>query len=326
MTSIRDVAKRAEVGATTVSRYLNENGYVSEESRNKIKEAIKELDYTPNELARNLYRKKSGIVAVLVPDSAHPFFSEFVCHTEMELYKYGYKTMLCNTIRENDREREFLDMLKRQMVDGIITGVHTLKDVEKYAGINRPIVALDRYLSERIPIVAVDHKRGGALAAHKLIDKGCKKVMQFQGNLDVNTPSHDRHFEFTRIMKEHGITLIAYTMAWNRFDRNYYEKIVYEAFQEYPDVDGVFGTDLIAANYLKIALQQGMRVPEDLKIIAYDGTYITNITQPKLTTIVQPIERLAQETAKLMVKRIKGKEYKDKKVMLNIILKEGQTT
>ncbi len=326
MASIRDVARRAEVGATTVSRYLNDTGYVSEEAREKIRKAIEELDYTPNELARNLYHKKSGIVAVLVPDSAHPFFSEYVRYVEAELHEYGYKTMLCNTIRETDRERQFLDMLKRQMVDGIITGVHTLKDVEKYAGMNRPIVALDRYLSERIPIVAVDHKRGGALAAQKLIDKGCKKVLQFQGHLDVNTPAHERHFEFTRIMEEHGIESISYTMAWNRFDSNYYQELAYQAFQEYPDVDGVFGTDLVAAYYLKVALQQGLKVPDDLKIIAYDGTYIASITEPQLTTIAQPIEKLAKETARLLVSRIQGKEYKNEKVMLNVILREGKTT
>ena len=164
MASIRDVAKRAGVGVGTVSRLLNESGYVSGETRAKIEDAMKELDYTPNELARNLYHKKTGIIAVLVPNVSNPFFAEFVDYVEAELYQLGYKMMLCNTAKTHNAELEYLDMLNRHIVDGIITGVHSL-DVEEYKKIHKPIVALDRYLGEDIPVVAVDHKEGGRLAA-----------------------------------------------------------------------------------------------------------------------------------------------------------------
>ena len=95
MASIRDVAKKANVGAATVSRVLNNSGYVSEETRQKIEDAMKELNYTPNELARQLFHKKTGIVAVIVPTVGHPFFSDFVDKIEEELYKKGYKRGKC---------------------------------------------------------------------------------------------------------------------------------------------------------------------------------------------------------------------------------------
>ena len=145
MASIRDVAKEAGVGVGTVSRFLNGSGYVSEDTSVKIEEAMKKLDYTPNELARNLYHKKSGIIAVLVPNVSNPFFAEFVDYVEQELYDAGFKMMLCNTEKESNAELEYLDMLNRHIVDGIITGVHSL-DVEEYRKIHKPIVALDRYL------------------------------------------------------------------------------------------------------------------------------------------------------------------------------------
>ena len=94
MASIRDVAKEAGVGVGTVSRFLNDSGYVSEEARQKIEDAMKKLDYIPNELARNLYHKKTGIIAVLVPNVSNPFFSEFVDYAEAELYRYEFKMML----------------------------------------------------------------------------------------------------------------------------------------------------------------------------------------------------------------------------------------
>ena len=103
MAGIRDVAKLAGVGVATVSRVLNESGYVSEETRKKILDAMEELDYIPNELARQLYHKKSGIIAVLMPDVSHPFFSELVKNIETMLYEHGYKTMLCDTFKEKNK-------------------------------------------------------------------------------------------------------------------------------------------------------------------------------------------------------------------------------
>ena len=200
MASIRDVAKEAGVGVGTVSRFLNDSGYVSEDTSIKIEEAMKKLDYTPNELARNLYHKKSGIIAVLVPNVSNPFFAEFVDYVEQGLYDAGFKMMLCNTEKESNAELEYLDMLNRHIVDGIITGVHSL-DVEEYRKIHKPIVALDRYLGEDIPVVAVDHKEGGRLAAETLIANGCKKVLHFTGDTKVESPYHERHYEFERIMK-----------------------------------------------------------------------------------------------------------------------------
>ena len=130
MASIRDVARKAGVGVGTVSRVLNGTGYVSADTRKKIESAIEELQYKPNELARNLFRNKTGIVGILVPDVDHPFFSSYVRQTEAALYEMGYKTLIGNTIGISNREREFLDMLDRNMVDGIITGSHTLEGDE----------------------------------------------------------------------------------------------------------------------------------------------------------------------------------------------------
>ena len=124
MASIRDVARRAGLGVGTVSRVINGNGYVSADTKKKIEKAIEELEYTPNELARNLFRNKTGIVGILVPDVDHPFFSSYVRQTEAALYEVGYKTLISSTIGVSNREEEFLDMLDRNMVDGISAFLH----------------------------------------------------------------------------------------------------------------------------------------------------------------------------------------------------------
>ena len=327
MASIKDVAQKAGVGVGTVSRVLNNSGYVSEDTREKIEQAMNELQYTPNELARNLFHKKSGIIAILVPSVEVPFFAELVHNIEEELYKQGFKIMLCNTDKEHNAESEYLDMLNRHIVDGVITGVHSL-DVEEYKKIKKPIVALDRYLGENIPLVTVDHKEGGRIAAETLIANGCKKVVHFRGSIAVESPYHDRHYEFARIMKEHNVECYDYELAWNRFDLEYYEEAVKDLFQKIGDweFDGVFGCDCVAIECMNEVIRRHRKVPKDVKCIAYDGTYMTQMVEPSVTAIVQPTENLARESAKLICDLVNGKPHKNKQVVLNVSLRKGKTT
>ncbi len=325
MASIRDVAKEAGVGVGTVSRFLNDSGYVSEEARVKIEGAMKKLDYTPNELARHLYHKKTGIIAVLVPSVSNPFFSEFVDYAEAELYRYGFKMMLCNTEKESNAELEYLDMLRRHIVDGVIAGVHTL-DVEMYRKIQKPIVALDRYLGENIPVVSVDHKKGGRLAAEALIANGCKKILHFKGGTEVESPYLERHYEFERVMKEHNISTTCYELEWNRFDFGYYRKAVKDVFSKGFEFDGVFGGDGPAIECMNEAIRSHRKVPGDVKFVSYDGTYITEMVEPRMTAVVQPIEDLAKESVRLIHRLTGGRVYQDKNVVLEVELRKGDTT
>ena len=155
MASIRDVAQKAGVGVGTVSRVINGSGYVAEDTRKKIESAIRELEYTPNELARNLFKNRTGIIGVLVPDLDHPFFSAFARETEIALYKAGYKVMICNTIGSSNRELDYLNMLDRNMVDGIITG--SLANV--YGLVGNGIIKLNRETS--VFMIRYMHLPGG---------------------------------------------------------------------------------------------------------------------------------------------------------------------
>lgn len=325
MAGIKDVAKRAGVGVGTVSRMLNDSGYVAEETREKIEVAMRELNYTPNELARNLYHKRSGIIAVLVPNVSNPFFTEFVDYAEAELYEAGYKMMICNTVKERNAELEYLDMLNRHIVDGVITGVHSL-DVEEYRKIHKPIVALDRYLGEHIPVVAVNHKEGGRLAAETLIRNGCKKVLHFMGSRAVESPYHERHYEFERIMKANHIKTYTYELEWNRFDSEYHREAVRDVFSKGIEFDGVFGADGLAIECMNESIRRHLKVPRDVKFVAYDGTFITELVEPQMTSIVQPIEGLAKESVRLLRNLIGGKEYNNKEVVLGVLLRKGNTT
>lgn len=338
MPTIQDVARRAGVGAATVSRVLSGNGYVKSETRERIQRAIEELNYTPNEMARNLFYQKSGIVAVIVPELAHPFVAELVSAMEAALCRAGYQTMVCNTFYEKNYEQRYLDMLKRRMVDGIIFAAHTSLDVSQYQNLDLPIIGFDRILGPDIPCVSADHEAGGRLAAEVLLECGCKNVLQFVGADHageqqavwpgdwVITPADQRHIVFQRLMEEHGVRCRC-VFEHNLFlsaDRAC--RIVETAFQTYPEVDGVFGADLFAMACLHYALEHGRRVPRDLKIVSYDGTNATQFMTPSLTTVCQPFQDLAEASVRLILQLIQGEPAEEKRLVLPVALRRGQST
>lgn len=324
MANLRDVAKMANVGVGTVSRAMNGTGYVSEETKRKIDEAVKALSYTPNELARNLFRKRTGIIGVVIPDVENPFFSKFLKYVEIELYKKGYKTMACNTIDISNREKDYMDMLERNIVDGIITGAHSLSN-DDYLKIKGPVVSLDRDFGPTIPLIHSDHIKGGRLAAERLIEGGCRNVVQFGGAFRVNTPSNQRHAEFERVMKKNGVNVATVETAWNMLNYEYYHQTMEKYMDFYDNVDGVFAADIGAVYCLNIALKRGMRVPEDLKIVGYDAMDLTRMVMPCLTSVKQDVEQLAVRCVETMIALIEETAPVDYHQVVDVSMQEGGT-
>ena len=327
MATIQDVARYAGVGAATVSRVLSGNGYVKQETRERVQQAIEELHYTPNEMARTLFFRKSSIVAVIVPELAHPFFSELVNAIEVSLSAAGYQTMVCNTFYEASYELRYIEMLKRQIVDGIIFASHISADLKQYKNIQRPIVAIDRNLENGICCVASDHEMGGRMAAEELIACGCRHVIQFRGGGEsVRSPYDRRHEIFEEVMKEKGILCDSIEIRWCSYESESFGESVRLAFEKYPDADGVFGADLYAMACHKYALENKMSIPGDLKIVAYDGTNATRFLSPSLTTVCQPIHKLAEESVKKIVEQIAGEKHNGENLTLPVWLRKGEST
>ncbi len=301
--TIKDVAKKAGVSVTTVSRVLNKRGSLSEATIKKVHNAMEELNYYPNQLAVNLFRKRSMLVGLIVPDVSHPFYGTEIKYIEEHLYGQGYKMMLCNAGDDEKREKEYLTMLQRNKVDGIIIASHTL-DLEAYDKVSLPVVALDRYLGKSIPTISADHEQGGRLAAAELVRAGCKKVAQIIGFSAVPTPSNERYTVFRQVMQENNVTCLDYELPLNAFRFTEYLDFVQDILSNDPDIDGLFAVDNIACAACKIASALSIKVPEKLKIVGYDGTDISLMCHPSLSTVVQPIRKIAQSTVELLLSMI----------------------
>ena len=181
MVGMRDVAKAAGVSLSTVSLVVNNTGYVSADMRAKVESAMRQLNYIPNELARNLYRNRTNTIGVIIPTVAHPFFSTLTAHLQREFAARDLKTLLCSTADADKGEGEYADMLQRHMMDGIIMAAHTEHPADYWTSIHRPIVAFDRTLGEGVPVVRSDHEQGGRLIARQLIDSGARHVVLVGG-------------------------------------------------------------------------------------------------------------------------------------------------
>lgn len=305
MARIKDVAKEAGVAPSTVSLVLNKKGYVSEETRLKVEAAVEKLNYIPSEMARNLSLQRTNIIGVIVPSISHPFFSELAEALETELYSLGYKMMLCCTKYKENSEQKFIEMLKRQTMDGIIMGAHSL-DVSIYEGLKEPVIAFDRYLNDNIPIVHCDHCTGGRLAAEAFLQHDCHHVIGIEGYQGVHTPANDSHKVFHETMWQHGVITDILEMPWNAFTYEDFLVTAEKLFTEYQDIDGIFGSDMAIASCMRVATQRGYHIPQDIKMVAYDGTGMTQTGIQPITAVRQPIEKLAAIAAQKVVSKVKG--------------------
>ena len=319
MANIKDVAKEAGVSVTTVSRVMNNRGYISEKTRKKVYDAIDKINYHPNELAKNLQQQKTNLIGLILPDISVNFYAEEAKYIEEELYNRGYKLMLCNAYNSSKRENEYINMLQRNKVDGIIIGSHTL-EIEDYLKINLPIIALDRYLGENIPV------KGGRLAAKHLIDCGCKNVVQFAGYNKVKLPANKRHLEFTKTMIENNINFKTIEMGLNSFTNEENLDYIDYMFENYKNIDGVFATDNIATLVVKEAMKRGKKIPDDLKVVGYDGTKNSELFNPILTTIKQPIKEICIDAVDKLIKLIDGEWIEEKEINHTTTLIKGETT
>lgn len=315
MATIKDVAEMAGITVTTVSRVLNNRGYISEKTRQKVKAAMEELDYQPNEIARALFRKKSNLIGLIVPDVAHPFFAELTSNIEYYAYKNGYKILICNSYGDSIKEKDYIDMLKRNQVDGIIMGSHTL-EISDYLNLGRPIVSIERCLSDNIPYIASDNYNGGVLATNLLIEKGCKNLAHISGPLTLNTPANKRFQAFIDVATKKHIKHVVVETRLNSFGIEEYEKLIYKLFSDHPDIDGVFASsDIIAACVVNVSNVLGKEIPRDIKVVGYDDINIASLIVPSLTTIRQPIKEIGERAIKSIIDQLEENPVKNEYIL-----------
>ncbi|WP_258878356.1 LacI family DNA-binding transcriptional regulator [Candidatus Xianfuyuplasma coldseepsis] len=321
MPTIKDVAKRANVSVATVSRVINNTGYVNIETRHLVEKAIEELGYVPNELARSLFRKKSKIIGLIVPHISTYFFGELIEAIEDAVTQEGYKLMIFNSKDDAELEKKYLNVLNQYNIDGLILTANT-RSAKSYLKLNIPILTIDHIIDSTVPSITSDNVRGGELAARKLIENGAKKIIHFRGPSDLITVV-DRARGFYQVVDEHNIEAYSFDLDFKNPDINDIEMFI----KKHPDVDGIFCSSDIIALYAISALKKlGYNIPEDVQVIGFDNIELSGVLVPKLTTIAQPIDDFGKVSMKIIKTLLQKKELEEVHQVLPVNLIERDTT
>ena len=206
---MKDVAQKAGVGLGTVSRVINNTGAVKESTRKKVVKAIKELNYQPNEAARNFKMNQSQSIALIIPTVWHPFYSEFSYYVERELLQHNFKTILCNSKNEVEREVQYIDMLMKNRIDGIIAITYS-EAIDQYVTSNLPIVSIDRHFTEEVVNITSDHFAGGYMAASELVKRGCNHIGYVGSVSSIKNESMLRKKGFEEYVNKYKISSSVY--------------------------------------------------------------------------------------------------------------------
>lgn len=322
---LTDVAKRAGVSATTVSRVINNYGYLSQKTIDKVNKAIEELNYQPNSLARSLQGKNTQLIGLIFPTVAHPFYGELVSKIETKLFEKGYKTILCDSANNKEKERDYLRMLAANKVDGIIAGAHNL-GIPEYENVGLPIISFDRYLANGIPIVSSDSYQGGRLATEHLYQRGGRKIAILTGTNESASPTNQRLEGYLSVMKEYDLDPMVY-----QFPSDYTPFLKATKIREIlvkGEIDSVFCTDdLTAMLIVSTARELELDIPKQLKVIGYDGTEFVQNYFPHLSTVLQPIDQFVDLLIDLLMKRIEDPNVElDDTYQLSVRFIQGKTT
>nr|WP_313886426.1 LacI family DNA-binding transcriptional regulator [Bacillus sp. SD088] len=325
LSSIKDVSKHAGVSVATVSRVLNNKGYVSVETRKKVEQAIKTLDYKPNEVARSLFKKQSKAIGLMVPTIMNPFFPELARAVEDVASTLGYNIILCNTDDNQVKEQHYLDVLLQKYVDGIIVSSNNLK-AEQIEKLSIPVVCVDREISKEIPTVIVDNTKGAQIATQFLLDQSRKRIGHIKG------PSHilnatERYKGYLNVIGAADWFESSYVV-----EGHYNMESAIEGTKRllhfHPEIDGIFAAnDTMAIGAIKAINQLGYHTPRDIAVIGFDGISLGKATIPELTTIAQPIYQLGERAATMLVELIEGQSAIDRVYhVLGVQLVERQST
>lgn len=325
MATLKDVAKETGLTVSTVSRVLNNRGYISEETRQNVYAAMKKLNYQPNEVARSLSKQSTNTIGVIVPHIRHPYFAELISNLENQAYHHKYKILLFNSKEKNEKEKEYLEMCTSNRVSGIILCSGTVA-VEEFKGLNVPLITIERYLENGTAAIECDNLQGGRLAAKHLIESGCKNLIHFSGVYETAMPADSRAIGFREACKARNISCQEIATSASQYNNLEYHDFIEKVLNENPKTDGVFASsDLIAAQIIQVCYKLGIPIPSQLKIVGFDDVYMASLTTPRITTIHQPIREMAQMAIEQLITAIEGKIVPNRTILPVTLIKRETT-
>ncbi|MEX2261664.1 MAG: LacI family DNA-binding transcriptional regulator [Bryobacteraceae bacterium] len=319
MATIYDVAKRAKVSTYTVSSVLNRSAYVSPELTMRVQQAVRELDYTINDLARSLQTRRTRTIGMLIPDIANPFYAKVVRAAEERLKRDGYSLILGNTYNDEAEQSRYLGVFRSKQVDGLLLFVSAgdEEDARKLVEARKPVVFVGRVpRTFEADTVTADNIRGSQLATEHLIGKGHKTIALIPGQLALSASS-DRVAGWRRALRKHKLPAPAGYVR----DGDWTVESGRSATLSFLDLPQP-PTAILAANFLMMTgvlralKERSISCPRQVEVMSWDDSEWLDVFAPPVSTVATPSAEMGERAADLLLKRMRHPARKFERISL----------
>jgi LacI family transcriptional regulator len=307
MATIYQVSELAGVSLATVSRVMNNNARVSENTRNKVLAAMEQLGYRPNSIAQSLASNRSNSVGILVSELHGPFYGEMLSGIENECRSAGKHVIIAAGHSEEASEKDGIEFLISRSCDALILHVEAVSDdyLIKLANGNMPIVLINRFIPQLADnCISLDNELGGYLATKQLLQQGHTQLAYMAGPM-WKSDAKDRYHGHLRAMAEYGLSFNPALLAEGDFQDSSGSACMQQLLAKgLPFTALVCANDEMAAGAMEVARTHGLNVPQDLSIVGFDNLILARYIYPKLTTIDYPIGEMGRMAARWVLKNI----------------------
>ncbi|PFG15002.1 LacI family DNA-binding transcriptional regulator [Bacillus sp. es.036] len=319
MANMTDVAKLASVSTATVSRVIQNPEAVKEKTRVKVLQAIEELNYQPNILARYFRRTETKTILVVVPSIANNVFPQMIAGIDLVANQYGYKVLLGNTYQDPEKAYSYIEELKQKQVDGMILLTTRLdNDVITDIAERYPVVLTSDFIEGlNVPTVAIDNISSSREAVEHLVQLGHSRIGMITGPLN-SLLSRDRLKGYRQALFANEIAIegVLIQEGDHTYESGYNQMNKFLALEDPPTA--IFAAnDSMAMGAIKAVKDQNMKVPEDVAVVGFDNIQFSKIFEPALTTIAQPLMEMGKRSMELLLKQIKGEPLTKKQLVLD---------
>ena len=309
--TIKDIARSLNISISTVSRALRGLPEIHPDTRNAVVKLAEELDYQPNQLAKNLAKSRTRTIGVIVPNLSYYFFSAMLNSIEEAALQAGYSVLVCQTNESYLRETTNIQNLLRSQVEGFIMSLS--RDTDNYEHVDRlvrkniPLVLFDRH-AESIDVskVIVDNRAAAFKATEHLIENGCRRIGFLAGPTRLEL-SNQRIDGYRSALAKHGLpTDYPYVFHCDYTQENTIIQTLAMMSLPQPPDGVVMVSDRVAYPSMYAMKQKGLRIPEDVAVVSFNNEPVSAFFSPALTSISQPIQEMGTETVRLLLKQLEA--------------------
>ncbi|NOU96495.1 LacI family DNA-binding transcriptional regulator [Paenibacillus sp. LMG 31456] len=311
MSSVKEVAERAGVSPATVSRVINNDPTVKPETRRKVQQIIELINYKPNQFAKNLRKQASKIIVMVLPTMNNPFFAGIARGAQAATYKNGYHIITGTTEFNKWQLDAYINLLRTNLADGIIfVSLHASKDVLGDVFNKYPVVLCNEYFEDlEVPCVTIDNHKAGYDAARELTSRGKKNIAYVTGTRKSSSGA-GRLNGYKQALSEAGIDYNPHLVVKAKSVLEQIKDAINGIKEKGLEIDAILtNSDLQASYILKGIKDRTIFLPPDISLISFDGTFVSEITNPSLTTVAQPMYELGYKSVEMLIQKLQNKNH-----------------